>query len=85
MPIEYVLKMRKKAREISQVDNLLPCKNCLLKYVCGGGCRVAQFPQITQCDIENVDFSKIRARECSEDYINNFYRLMIESNDFLLW
>ncbi|MFL0194443.1 radical SAM protein [Clostridium sp. WILCCON 0269] len=85
VPIEHVLEIRKKVREISQVDNLLPCKNCLLKYICGGGCRVTQFPQITQCDIENIDFSKIKARECSQNYINNFYRLMIESNDFLLW
>lgn len=83
--INAVLELRKKVRVSSRIDNLKPCKNCMLKYICGGECRVSFFKEITTCDVNNIDYSLIPARICSDKKKEKLYDLMIQSNDYLLW
>ncbi len=85
MPFSEIMELRKKARIASRVDNFLPCKNCDIRYICGGECRVNNFKEITTCDINNINYSLIQPRICSENKKRHIYELMIDSNDYLLW
>lgn len=82
LPFDQIIRMRKRAREISSIEFIEPCNKCELKYICGGGCRVSQVPDLTMADL---DSNKIYKRKCSTEYKNNFYKLMIESSEFLYW
>ena len=81
---QTILDMRKKVREATQVGNLKPCDLCELRYICGGGCRVKNFPDAVQMSFfELVNEKKIdRIIDCNEK--DKIYRLMIESVDYLL-
>ena len=75
--------LSKLARQSSDVNNLLPCKNCDLKYLCGGGCRVKHFPNLISINFEekNKNTKDIeRKLSCSKEYKNKIYKLMIDSN-----
>lgn len=37
---DVILNNRIRARYKTFVDNIIPCKTCNIKYICGGGCRV---------------------------------------------
>ena len=50
------------------VNNLLPCCNCELKYICGGGCRL----QLIK--------GKRKSMQCTPQKKNSFYDLMIKYN-----
>ena len=82
--LQTILNMRKKARETTRVDNLEPCNLCELRYICGGGCRVKNFPYaVHMSPAELASGKKIeRSVDCKEK--NKLYRLMIESVDYLL-
>lgn len=81
-----ILRLRKTARKLSSVETFTPCNQCDLRYVCGGGCRITNYNEITKIDdLYSVDTEKLAPRNCSAEYKENLYRLMIESNDFLLW
>lgn len=78
---DKIVKMSTKAQLLSRIDNFTPCKDCELKYICGGGCRIDYFPQFAEItDIDNVDFSKFDERKCSTKHKERFYRLMIAAN-----
>ena len=82
--VDDILKLRKKIRQSTYVDNLYPCRECELRYICGGGCRINKFPSIINLktsEFENT-YEIHRITQCEEK--DNLYRLMIESVDFLL-
>lgn len=86
MPFDEVMRLRKKARALSQIDNMRVCSECELKYICGGGCRVSNFPEITKIpNLDCVPSKSICPQKCDEEDKNRIYRLMIEANDFLIW
>lgn len=80
---EKIMMMRKLARRMSYVDNIIPCKECSIRYICGGGCRVANVPEIVCSTLDKRE--KIFYRECSQENKENIYKLMVESNEFLYW
>lgn len=79
---EDILKLRKKVREKTYVHNIIPCKDCEIRLICGGGCRVSNIPEITNSDFND---NKIFYRKCNEEIKNKFYKLMIEANEYLYW
>lgn len=73
--------LSKKAMELSDINNLYPCCNCELKYICGGGCRISYFNDLATCDdIEHFDVSNIPPRKCDFDNKKYFYNMMIKTN-----
>ena len=61
--LSYIMELSRKAMELSDINNLKPCCNCELKYICGGGCRITYFNELATCDnIETIDVSKVPAR-----------------------
>lgn len=80
---QSILKKRKMARERSYVDNLEPCGKCDLRYICGGGCRVANFPEVVNMDLDRKNTSFVRINVCTELDKLEIYRNMLNGNDFL--
>ncbi len=76
-----IIELQKSAIKKSCIDNLLPCKNCELKYICGGGCRIKEFPELTSSNIAELNTADIKPKKCSVDYKNSFYDLMIRINE----
>lgn len=80
---DEILRLRKLARIKSSVNNIVPCNTCDIKYICGGGCRLSNVPEISEV---NLEFDSILIHgQCTESYKENFYKLMIESNEHLYW
>ncbi|MCI6663612.1 MAG: radical SAM protein [Spirochaetia bacterium] len=75
-----ILELREKARRLADVDNLMPCRECELKYICGGGCRTAFFEELIQCDVGSTDEGTHFERVCTQQDKEHFYRLMIQTN-----
>lgn len=76
-----ILRLSERAKEISKIDYLIPCKDCELKYLCGGGCRINYFKTFVQCtNFENIDCTLLSPRECNKKDKEYFYDLMIKTN-----
>ena len=73
-----ILTLAKKARELANVNNLMPCKECELKYICGGDCRVKYFDGFKECYLNMMENAN---RECSLGNKEYFYDMMIRLNE----
>jgi len=76
--IEKIMRLSNLAKQLSDVNNLFPCKGCELKYICGGDCRVIYFKDLVDGDIENLTMSP--KRKCDKRIKEQFYDLMIRTN-----
>lgn len=78
---EQILSISQKARMLSDINNLSPCKECALKYLCGGGCRIKNFKALVESDICAQEFTSfIREVPCTRKQKEQIYRLMVSSN-----
>jgi radical SAM protein with 4Fe4S-binding SPASM domain len=78
-----ISRMSHAAEKASRITNLTPCKNCELRYICGGGCRIDNFPTLVKnTNFENINYAQISRTPCSTDTKNHFYDLMIRSNKY---
>ncbi|MDD4754409.1 MAG: radical SAM protein [Desulfitobacteriaceae bacterium] len=83
MTFEEIAQLADKICLLSDVDNLWPCKDCNLKYICGGGCRIAYVPSILQTD---PDLGLVFQRErCYEADRVKLYEKMIAANHYFYW
>ena len=81
MPFSRIFEIMKIAEEAGKITHFMPCKECELKYICGGGCRAEYFKSFTQSsDVTNIDFDNIPHRICDKKHKEKFYRLMINTN-----
>lgn len=77
-----IINLSKKAQGISNIINLKPCNECDLMYICGGGCRIKFFKEFSECDnLEALDAKSISPRSCDKETKDEFYDLMIRTND----
>ena len=74
--------LKEKARTLSSVNNLMPCKECELKHICGGDCRINFFEVFRDCDIEKLK-SSTPTRLCNSQVKEEYYDLMIRTNEKL--
>ena len=82
MPFNEIRRLMALAEEAGKIDHFKPCKECELKYICGGGCRVEHFRQFTQVkNIEDVDHDAIAPRICSKDDKGRLYDLMLRTTE----
>lgn len=72
------------AEKATSVTQLESCRDCELRYICGGGCRIDEFPGISEIvSFEKVTPVKVMHRNCTSKIKNKFYDLMIKSNEYL--
>lgn len=77
---ESLYELSRVAKSRSNVDNLVPCNTCEIKYVCGGDCRIHHFPDIHD---NTIDMKVQCARKCTIENKEMFYDLMIKNNEML--
>ena len=80
MAFEDIQELMNQARRLADVNMLKPCRDCDLKYICGGGCRVNKFKQLTEIE-DLFDITELPTRACTKENKNYYYNLMIETND----
>lgn len=74
--LEYFIRQGKLAYEKTDVNHILPCKNCYLKYICGGGCR------IDDCDFKGKlhdSCGELRNVTCTPEKKQRLLRKMMDS------
>ncbi len=78
-----ILEKSQKAENATDIQKLRPCNNCELKYICGGGCRTKEFPELVRrISFENINYNEIPPRNCTNSIKERFYKLMVESNEY---
>lgn len=83
MPFQKIIERASQAEKASFIKNLKPCKDCELRFICGGGCRIEQFPKLVKrSSFENIDSNAIPPRSCDRKIKEKFYSLMIHSNKY---
>lgn len=75
--IDEIMEISRQAAALSEINNLEPCKTCHLKYICGGGCRIDEFPSMKSGPYK---LSQTPVRRCDDSVKNEFYDLMIRTN-----
>lgn len=81
---ERIVHLSTIARKYSNINSLRPCNTCELKFICGGGCRIDYFPELTSCaDIEALNIESVRPRQCSIKEKEYYYDLMIRTNEMI--
>lgn len=84
MKFDRIKELSEIAEEKSNIKNLKPCNQCDLIYICGGGCRVDYFPDLTKSkDIENLDMENVRPRKCTDKEKLYYYNMMIKANELI--
>lgn len=76
--LEDIIKISNHAHSLSFTDNLRPCKECELKYICGGDCRIRYFEDLKSQDILGIKGTV--TRKCDRQTKEKFYKLMIRTN-----
>ena len=76
--IEKIMDISRQAASLSEINNLEPCRDCHLKYICGGGCRIDEFPDMKTGPYKLDNRPK---RVCDENVRKEFYDLMIRTNE----
>ena len=67
------------------VDSFVPCNTCELRFICGGGCRQRNMPAVTKIDnLKEINCFSGKAI-CDRKRKEMLYRMMVESDDFLVW
>lgn len=67
------------AFEHTSVDNVIPCMNCNLRYICGGDCRIDHFNFKGRLKGWN---NEIRQTDCDQKYRQNLLRRMVDSYSY---
>lgn len=71
------------AESLTSITNLIPCNTCELRYICGGGCRIEEYPGLTYREtFVGINPKEYPRLECNKNLKKKFYDLMIESNEY---
>ena len=81
--IDAILDMRRNARIATSVKHVLPCRDCNLRFVCGGGCRLSNFTGLRECEKIGCDPSCRMVRKCTPEYKDQILDFMISADDQL--
>ncbi|MDE6753031.1 MAG: radical SAM protein [Muribaculaceae bacterium] len=77
--VKELLSKSKIAKELSEVSRIKPCSDCAIRYICGGDCRIKYFTYLNQGLIPKSN--QIPERECTREYKESIYDLMIRTNE----
>lgn len=76
---KQIFEKSEEARNISNIDNIIPCSECSLKYICGGNCRIENMPGFLDCSSLPLH----PYRKCTIKDKEEIYQLMIETNEYI--
>lgn len=79
---EDIWEMSQSVKKISDVNNLVPCNVCELKYICGGGCRIEKVKELLNIGEDSIYKNGLYC-SCSLDYKKELYDKMINLNELI--
>lgn len=79
---ESIMERSRKAMALSDINNLVPCNKCPLKYLCGGGCRIKYFQELVKTFVDDETGCGPFERDvpCTQEQKDKFYQLMVRAN-----
>lgn len=72
--VPYLLEEAKKYVAAASVDNTIPCRECSLRHICGGGCRAERYEYVSR-SVEQPSVHK----PCSEKQKIALVKMMIQA------
>lgn len=79
--IAEMLKLSDEAKKKSEVSSIEPCSECGIRYICGGDCRIKHFTILNEGRIPSD--SENPTRDCTREYKESMYDLMIRTNEYI--
>ena len=76
MGVAHIIALSKEVTVHTDVDAVKPCRDCAIRYICGGGCRLHHTPIAVPED--GMAFEA----PCTEETREHFYRRMIGANEY---
>lgn len=78
-PMSFFMKKGKEIHLNTSVDNVIPCKDCELRYICNGGCRIDDFDFAGKIQSSVLPYHQIN---CNDEKKNKLKKRMIDSFNY---
>jgi len=72
--VSYLLVEARRRLAAASVDNTIPCRECPLRHICGGGCRADRYERVSI----NEEVASVH-KPCSEAYKNALIKMMVQA------
>jgi len=76
MEAAQIIALSKEVTAQTDVDEVKPCRDCAIRYICGGGCRLYHTP------IASPEDGMAFEAPCTAQAREHFYRRMIGANEY---
>lgn len=78
-PISFFMEKGIEIHLATSVDNVIPCKDCELRYICDGGCRIDDFDFAGKIQSSVLPYHQI---SCNDEKKNKLKKRMIDSFNY---
>lgn len=72
--VPVLLEKAKERMNAASIDNTIPCRECPLRHICGGGCRSDRY-EFVSCSMEKPSIHK----PCSNEYKEMLLKMMAQA------
>lgn len=78
-PMSFFMEKGKEIHLATSVENVIPCKDCELRYICDGGCRIDDFDFAGKIQSSALPYHQI---SCNDKKKNKLKKRMIDSFNY---
>lgn len=78
-PMSFFMEKGKEVHLATSVENVIPCKDCELRYICDGGCRIDDFDFAGKIQSSALPYHQI---SCNDEKKNKLKKRMIDSFNY---
>lgn len=78
-PMSFFMEKGKEIHLATSVENVIPCKDCELRYICDGGCRIDDFDFVGKIQSSALPYHQI---SCNDEKKNKLKKRMIDSFNY---
>lgn len=78
-PMSFFMEKGKEIHLATSVENVIPCKDCELRYICDGGCRIDDFDFAGKIQSSALPYHQI---SCNDEKKNKLKKRMIDSFNY---
>ena len=78
-PMSFFMEKGKEIHLATSVDNVIPCRECELRYICDGGCRIDDFDFAGKTQSSALPYHQI---SCNDEKKNKLKKRMIDSFNY---
>ena len=78
-PMSFFMEKGKEIHLATSVENVIPCKDCELRYICDGGCRIDDFDFAGKIQSSALPYHQI---SCNDEKRNKLKKRMIDSFNY---